>query len=331
MYRFEEIKNDEQLRGRLWAAMEIRRLIREWFGREGFIEVETPTVVRAPGEEPHLNPFELTVRDERGNETSAYLITSPEYALKKLLAAGFPKIFELARCFRNNEPTGGLHNPEFTMLEWYRAGTDYHGIMEDVEQLVHFIAEQLVNITTTPTLPPRGRGVGRGGIDFTPPWERLSVREAFKKYAATDLLTVGADDEFFKIFLSKIEKNLGNSKPTILYDYPASMAALARLAPQDVRYAERFEVYIQGIEIANAFSELIDAKEQRKRFLEEKEIRRRAGRPVHPIDEELLAALNACPDSAGIALGVDRLAMVLLDVPSIRDVMFFSWRDGVDN
>ncbi|MBI4133298.1 EF-P lysine aminoacylase GenX [Candidatus Uhrbacteria bacterium] len=315
MDRFEEIKQNALTRSTLVGAMEIRRLIREWFLREGFVEVETPVLVRAPGQEPYLNPLETVVRDERGTEVAAYLITSPEYALKKLLVAGFPKIFELARCFRNGEPRGRLHNPEFTMLEWYRAGTDYRGIMEDCERLVYFIAQQLP--ITNYQLPV---------TFFAPPWERLSVRDAFNTYADTDLEAVASDDEFFKIFLSKVEPHLGRSQPTILYDYPASMAALARIKRDDPRYAERFEVYINGIELANAFSELGDADEQRERFLSEQETRRGAGRPIHPIDEEFLAALKAgLPECGGIALGVDRLAMVLLDAKSIREVVFFPY------
>lgn len=315
MYRFEELKNNAALRTKLEGAMKIRELVRAWFRAEGFFEVETPALVRAPGQEPNLNPLETIARDERGTEAAAYLITSPEYALKKLLVAGFPKIFELARCFRNNEPAGGLHNPEFTMLEWYRAGADYRGIMEDVERLAYFIAQGLP--TTACRLPL---------TYFEPPWERLSVGEAFTRYANADLDSITSDDAFFKIFLTHIEPKLGQDKPTILYDYPARMAALARIKKDDPRYAERFEVYVKGVEIANAFSELGDATEQRRRFLEEQDIRRRAGTSVHPIDEEFLAALaRGLPDSGGIALGLDRLAMILLDAESIREVVFFPY------
>lgn len=320
MHRFEEIRDNPELLQKLRGAMEVRRLIREWFRLQGFFEVETPILVRAPGQEPHLSPFETVVRDERGMEMPARLITSPEYALKKLLVAGFPQVFELARCFRNNEPTGGLHNPDFTMLEWYRAGTDYRGIMEDVEQLVFYIHQNLLR-TTYYILRT---------VDFTPPWEHLSAREAFQRYAGVDLEREldrpDFEDWYFKTFLTKIERMLGHTKPTILYDYPASMAALARLKPTDPRYAERFEVYVRGLELANAFSELTDVKEQRRRFLGEQEARRKAGKPVHPIDEEFLAALEAgLPSCGGIALGVDRLAMVLLDARSIREVLSFPW------
>lgn len=299
--------------------MRIHELIREWFRREGFLEVQTPSIVRATGQEPYLEPLKTSVRDNRNNETPAYLITSPEYALKKLLVAGFPKIFELARCFRNNEPTGGLHNPEFTMLEWYRAGSDYHGIMEDAERLVSFVAQAI-----------RQKGNKAERLDLTPPWERLSVAEAFKKYANIDLdQELGRenfDEWFFKIFLTHIEPKLGFEKPTILYDYPALMAALAKLKVEDPRYAERFEIYIGGKEIGNAYSELEDPEEHRKRFINEQKMRQNEGKDVNPIDEDFLAALGAgLPKCGGISIGVDRLAMILLDATTIREVLFFPW------
>lgn len=301
------------LRARFVARMQVHDLIREFFRRNGFLEVQTPALVRAPGQEPYLEPFETVVRDIRGSETHGYLITSPEYALKKLLVAGFPKIFEIARCYRNNEPTGGLHNPEFTMLEWYRAGTDYRGIMEDTEQLVSNIASRIS--TPYPRLPT---------TFFAPPWERLSVADAFKKYADTDLDSVKDDTTFFKIFLSKIEPNLGREKPTFLYDYPVRMAALARAKPSDPRYAERFEVYVNGLELGNAYSELQDPSEHRRRFAEEQATRRAEGKIVNPIDDDFLAALESgLPACGGISIGVDRLAMVLLDAKSIDEVLFF--------
>lgn len=334
MFRYEEIRVNSELQQKLRASMEIRRLMREWFYAHDFFEVETPSLVRTPGQEPYLYPFETIVRDERGRETSGYLITSPEYALKKLLAAGFSRVFEFSRVFRNNEPADALHNPEFTMLEWYRADTDYRGIMEDVEQLVNFVANQL-SVTLTPPSPLEGEGKGRGGIDFKPPWERVSVREAFKKYAEVDLDTElgreNFDEWFFKIFLTTIEPKLGLHKPTILYDYPASMAALAVIKKDDPRYAERFEIYMHGIEIANAFTELGDSAQQRRRFIEEQKIRVSLGKPVHPLDEEFLAALGSgFPKAGGIAIGVDRLAMVLLDAKSIREVLYFPWIMGTE-
>ncbi len=330
MHRWQEIRENPALRAKLEAAQKVRELIRTWFRSEGFLEVETPTLVRAPGQEPHLDPFETVVQNERHERRPAFLTTSPEYALKKLLVAGFPKIFELARCYRNGEPRGNLHNPEFTMLEWYRAGTDYRGIMNDAEQLVYFVVNELF-ANRRSQIADHTISDKRLAISFfAPPWERLSVRESFRKYAAIDLdAELGRadfDTWFFKIFLTHIEPKLGQNKPTILYDYPASMAALARLKADDPCYAERFEVYLRGVELANAFSELGDAAEQRQRFLDEQAVRTRAGKLAHPIDEDFLAALQAgLPECGGIALGVDRLAMILLDAQSIDEVVFFPY------
>lgn len=320
MSRFKQIKKDHTLQSTLRGAQELRRLIREWFRNQGFFEVETPALVRAASQEPYLSPFEIRVRDEQGGEEQAWLITSPEYAMKKLVAAGFPKIFEVARCFRNREPRGSLHNPEFTLLEWYRTETDYRGIMEDTEQMVSWVADGLEK---------EGFTVQKT-VNLDPPWERLSVREAFKQYADVELENEFGrkdfEDWFFKTFLTSIEKKLGHDSPTILYDYPASQAALARLKPEDPRYAERFEVYMGGVELANAFSELSDVNEQRNRFVKEQAMRQKMGEPAHPIDEEFIAALEAgLPPCGGIALGVDRLAMSLLDAKSISEVLFFPY------
>ncbi|MDP3985417.1 MAG: EF-P lysine aminoacylase EpmA [bacterium] len=345
MERWQFLKENQQARDMLIRAAAIRAAIRQWFINQGFLEVNTPSLVRAAGQEPYLDPFEVAVRDERGNKTPGFLVTSPEYALKKLLVAGFPKIFSLASAFRNNEPADEFHNPEFTMLEWYRAGSDYRGIMEDTEQLVSSLAR---------TFHSTGCKTHRA-FNFSAPWERLTVAEAFLRHANIDLDEIIGelsdfagvagrfrdvlqkrgervrgdetfDECFFKIFLTYIEQKLGRGKPTFLYDYPASMASLARLKKEDTRYAERVEVYIEGVELANGFSELCDENEQRSRFLEEQEIRLREGKAVHPIDESFLAALGSgMPESSGIALGVDRLIMLLLDAKSIRDVLFFPW------
>ncbi|MBI4280647.1 EF-P lysine aminoacylase GenX, partial [Candidatus Uhrbacteria bacterium] len=261
MHRWQEIRQNPALREKLEGAREIKRLIREWFSAHGFCETETPVLVRYPGQEPYLEPFVVTVKDEGGRTTPGTLITSPEYALKKMIAAGFDRLFELSRCFRNGEPVDELQNPEFTMLEWYRAGADYRDIMEDAEQLVFFISQKLLTANYQP--PTR--------IDFTRPWERLSVAESFRRYAGVDLNKILETNDsaqafrkewarlggmvqgnetfeecFFKIFISRIEKNLGREKPTFLFDYPAHLAALARLKASDPRYAERFELYIKG-------------------------------------------------------------------------------------
>lgn len=274
--------------------------IRRFFAHQGFLELDAPALVAYPGQEPYLTPFETTVTDAVGRRYSAYLHTSPEYAAKKALAAGVEKLFVLSHVFRNNEELGGLHQPEFMMLEWYRAHASYENIMDDVDGL---IGEKC---------------------------DRLSVRDAFKQYAGMDEKTLLAgsstdryEDFFYKIFLNRIEPKLGADRPIILYDYPAPMAALAKLKDDDARYAERFEVYWKGMEIANAFSELTDADEQRQRFIEEQDIRRTLGCPIYPIDEEFLDAVGRMPPSAGIALGVDRMLMAMHNVDSIEKIVPF--------
>lgn len=303
---------DKQLQERFKVRARIVQLIREFFIKEGFLEVETPILVPAAGQEPYLNPMKTELWDHRGQREPGYLITSPEYAHKKLLAAGFEKTFEITRAFRAGEEWGGLHNPEFTILEWYRAGSDYTAIMDDVEKMVQFVGAHIS--------PEQAKCVEG-------PWERMSVAEAFQRYANVDLDEVLDEGTFFKIFLTKIERKLGFPKPTILYDYPTTMSSLARIKESDSRYAERFEVYIAGIELGNAFSELNDAKEQRRRFLEERALRKKLGKEIIPLDEDFLDAVGNMPPSAGIAFGVDRLVMLLTDAKSIEEVLAFPARE----
>ncbi len=321
--------------------IEILKLIRSFFEKEGFLETETPSLVRVPGMEPHLDP--MKVISPCGKDSIGYLITSPEYAMKKLLAAGFTKIFQICKSFRGGETADNLHNPEFTILEWYRARADYTDIMRDVERLFLHIKENLL---------PRTSGLENNSvvyqnqkIDLTPPWPRLTVKEAFQKYADVNLdealeresmarvaKTKGYivnrddsfDDVFFKVFLSEIEPHLGEGRPTILYDWPAQMAALSCLKKNDQRYAERFEVYIGGLELGNAFSELADPKEQKERLVEEKKMRKKLGKEVYDIDEDFLLALKiGLPPSGGIAMGVDRIVMLFVDAKTIDEILFF--------
>ena len=305
--------------------------IRGFFKSEGFREVETPLAVPSPGMEPHLDAFEL--RGTHGGRRR-YLHTSPEYAMKKLLGAGSGNIFQMCKVFRD-EPCSPHHLPEFTMLEWYRVGADYAALMCDCEKLLASAASALHGGTAF---------VWQGAqIDFAPPFRRLSVRDAFEKHAGVKLtfgesleeLRAAAqragcpdivsndtwDDVFFKIFLRHVEPKIGVGRPEIIFDYPARMAALSRIKPDDPLVCERFELYAGGLELANAFGELTDAVEQRRRFEEDNALRRTLGRAELPIDEELLAALQTMPACAGIALGVDRLVMLLLDEPDIRNVV----------
>jgi lysyl-tRNA synthetase class 2 len=311
--------------------------VRAFFGARGFTEAETPTVVAHPGMEPHLEPFSTLLKREDGATFAAHLITSPEYSLKKLLAAGLPRTYDIVRCYRNGEPWDGAHNPEFTMIEWYRADADYTAIMKDTEELV---AELATKLHGRPAIPYQGRT-----IDVSAPWERMTVTEAMERHAGIDL-AAGIDDPeafrraiedkgcptgpkdtfddlFFRIFLRDVEPKLGVDRPVILHEYPRSMAALARLKPGDARFAERFEAYCGGMELCNAFSELNDAEEQRARLEEERAYRASLGRPAFPLDEDFLEAVGMMPPAAGIALGIDRLVMLLTDAPSIRDVLFF--------
>jgi len=284
--------------------------IRRFFKARGFVEVETPLLVSHPGMEPHLEVFETELRTAGGRRHRAFLTTSPEYAMKKLLAAGLPRIFQVCKAFRNGEEFSRGHNPEFTMLEWYRANADYTALMVDCEELLGEL----------------------GGEKFRGPWERLSVEEAFKRYAGIELAEldsrVGPDttweQAFHLVLLNDVEPNLGRERPTILYDYPIQLAALARAKPDDPRFAERFELFAGGLELANAFSELTDPVEQRRRLEAEREERIALGRTVYDVDDDFIRALEAgIPPSAGIALGLDRLVMLLTGAPSIRNVLWF--------
>ena len=315
--------------------------VREFLTQRGFEEVETPCLVPAPGMELHIDAFCAPYLPEGGGTgRPLWLHSSPEYAMKRLLAEGFPRIFQLARVFRNGE-VSDTHNPEFTMLELYRAHTDYRGIMEDLEQTVAHAARAVTGGTRVEA--------GGGAIDLTPPFERLTVEEAFRKRLGIELaacdgdagrlrtalraagLDAGRDgdsfdDLFFRAFLDRIEPGLGLDRPVYLIDWPAPMAALSRLKPDDPRFAERFELYAGGLELANGFSELTDAVEQRRRLLEEQAFRARIGRPVYPLDEQFLAALPRMPEAGGVALGLDRLLMLLIGGRSLADVLLFPAR-----
>lgn len=319
-----------------WRAarlrMEMYAALRAHFGAAGYLEVETPTLVPTPGLEPHIDPFEAPFIPQTGvgARRSLWLHTSPEYAMKRLLADGSPPLFQICKTYRNGE-VSGTHNPEFTMLEFYRPRADYHAIMDDLEKALASL--------------PRGEGLFR-----SQPYERLTVRDAILRHTGIDLFahadgaslkraakeigvhtgdSTGFDDVFFHIFLERVERKLGHGRPTFLIEYPASMASLARLKPGDPRVAERVELYANGVELANGFSELIDAVEQRKRLMEEQALRRSLGRPVFDLDEKFLDALPKMPPSGGIAVGLDRVLMLLLGTTQIADVLLFPARDFV--
>ena len=291
------------------------------------MEVQTPSLVRCAGQEPYLTPLSADFKDEKNKKYQGFLITSPEYSLKKLLASGFDRIFELARVFRGNEALGGLHNPEFTMLEWYRTNSDYRQIMKDIENLVFFLNKKINN---SKYLNYQSRK-----IDLTLPWPRLSVKEAFLKYAGINLekkwRNFSPDSwntNFYKVFLNKIEPNFPKDRPVIIYDYPLPQASLAKRKSKNSFYAERFEVYIGGMELANAFSELTDHKEQRARLVEEQKLRKKIGKDFIPLDEDFIYALKlGILPSGGIALGMERLQMLLLDIKDINNLLLFPAHD----
>ncbi len=320
--------------------MSIIRDIRRFFWNLNFTETDTPILVNLPGMEPYLDVFKTQFEPMSGigEARDMYLITSPEYAMKKLLVAGFENIFQITRSFRNKETGGALHNPEFTILEWYRANSDYRAIMADTEALIRYLCIELFGESEFV--------YQTNHIDVSGDFERLRVVDAFEKYAGisreifedTEKFIAEArekgykattyDDAFFLIFLNEIESRLGMNRPTILYEYPVSMAALSKACVDNPKYAERFEVYIAGIELCNAFSELTDPFEQKKRLDAERQQRNELGKPIYDVDMSFIHALELCmPESGGIALGVDRLIMLLLDQPSIENVVFFPFRD----
>jgi len=328
-------------RPHLEARSRITAATRQFFAERGFLEAETPILQVSPGQEPHLQSFATELIGPHPDDRAPrYLHTSPEFALKKLLVGGFPRLFQLARVFRNGErsPT---HHPEFTMLEWYRTGAGYRDLLDDSIALVRAAA----SAAGTTTL----RQGSRTANPFAP-WQVLTVAEAFQHHAGIDLLATAPDplapdtallaeaaaaigvhphdgdrweDLFFRIMGERIEPLLGDGVPTCLIDYPLSMAALARPKPEDPRLAERFELYACGVELANAFGELTDAAEQRRRFEADMELQQQLYGRRTPIDADFLAALEfGLPASAGIALGFDRLVLLCTGAETIEQVLW---------
>lgn len=312
-----------QARGVALAAL------RRFFSERDFLEVETPLLVPSPGLELHLDAV---------TAGGGYLITSPEYQMKRLLAAGLERIYQVCKCFRAGEH-GPHHASEFTMVEWYRGFSELDAIVHDTEQLVAGVVRAVAGA-------PIARVAGRS-IDVSPPWPRMTVRDAMRAWAGVEvagdepaqalIAAVRAagiavadgtawDDAFFAAFLSRVDPALAAlDRPVILEDWPAPLAALARPKPGDPRTALRFEAYVGGIELANAFGELTDPVEQRARFTHDQATRRARGRPVYPIDDKLIAALaEGLPPSAGIALGFDRLVMLATGADAIDDVLTFA-------
>ncbi len=280
--------------------------IRAFFQEHDFLEVETPIRAPAIAPEPNIEPFE---------SEAWFLAASPELHMKRLLAAGYDKLFQFSRCFRKGE-RGLWHNPEFTMLEWYRKGVGYLSIINDMEQMVKYVSDKL---GLNNIIPYRGRI-----IDITPPWPRVTVKDAYIRAAEWDPVTYYEPSRFDVDFIAKVLPSFSPSRPTVLLDYPAAAASLARLKSENRLVAERAEVFMGGLELANAYSELTDAHEQALRFREAlDEIQQEHGKEM-PVPHSFLEAMRRLPDCGGIALGIDRLVMLFCDAPSIDDVMAFT-------
>jgi lysyl-tRNA synthetase class 2 len=326
-------------RPRLLARGEITRAFRAWFEARSFVEVETAALQVSPGNETHLHAFATEMIGPAGERAARYLRTSPEFACKKLLAAGERRIFDFARVWRGRE-RGPLHHPEFTMLEWYRAGEAYEVLMDDCAALVALAAET----AGARSLEFRGKACDA----FAAP-ERITVAEAFDRFAGIALVAtlstgslpdrkalaqlaraagvrVAEDDSwsdiFSRVIVEKVEPALGVGRPTILYEYPVAEAALARPAPRDPRVAERFELYVCGVELANCFGELTDPAEQRRRFESDMALKEQLYGERYPIDEDFLAALAMMPPASGAALGFDRLVMLATGARRIDEVLW---------
>lgn len=321
----------------LQARGAVTGALRGFFAEQGFMEVETSVLQVSPGNETHLHAPRTEIVRPDGSRASRYLRTSPEFACKKLLAAGEPRIFEFARVFRDRE-RGDLHLPEFTMLEWYRAGAPYDAIMADTVVVIARAAQA----TGIGTFSFRGRTAD----PFAEP-ELLTVAGAFQRFAGIDLLSTISGDEgnraalaqmaagkvrvagddtwsdiFSKVLVEHVEPHLGQGRLTILFEYPSPEAALARVKAGDPRVAERFEVYACGVELANGFGELTDAEEQRRRFTESMAEKQRRYGEAYPLDEDFLAAVATMPEASGVALGLDRLVMLASGATRIDQVVW---------
>jgi lysyl-tRNA synthetase class 2 len=323
----------------LLARGAIKRRLRAWFEAQGFTEVECGALVVSPGNEAHLHAFETELRTTAGEARKLYLHTSPEFACKKLLAAGETKIFDFAPVFRNRE-RGPLHAPEFTMLEWYRVNEPYECVIADTLTMLRLAAET----TGIAAMSHKGRA-----CDPHAEARRITVAGAFARHAGIDLLATVSDngegkraalaqeasradfdiaendtwaDIFSKVLVARVEPKLGIGAPTVLTEYPRCEAALARATSHDPRVAERFELYVCGVELANGFGELTDPAEQRRRFQSEMDEKQRVYGERYPIDEDFLAALAQMPPASGVALGFDRLVMLSTAARTLNDVLW---------
>lgn len=341
MKTWEKLRADPDLWPRYLLRANIYKIIRQFFEKEKFQEIDTPLLIANPPAESYLEVFQTTLLDRNRRATSTYLSTSPEVPLKKLLVAGVGNCYSLTKSFRNMETQSLTHNPEFTILEWYRTGVNYEAIMADCENMVLRIAESL----------GKGSQLTYSGkcIDLSSPWQRLTVSQAFSTYAKidfNDFLNESTakkiaqekgysvadhntwEELYNQIFLNEIEPHLGLQKPVILCEFPGSMAALSKRKPSDPRFAERFEFYIAGLELGDCYSELTDWQEQESRFKAELKEIKRLGRTEYDYDHDFIRALQSgLPECSGIAVGLDRLIMLFADVPDIADTLFFPGKE----
>ncbi len=338
MSTWKQLKDNPRLKKHYIDRTVVLRSIREFFWSLGFLETDTPVAVKLPGQEPYLHPIPVDFHDPEGKFERFYLHTSPEFSLKKLLAAGFEKVFYITKCFRDREEFGtefATHNTEFTMIEWYRAPGTLENIMDDTEELFKYVGKQL---SVSELIYKKAQ------IPFTCNWDRWTMKETWQKflgvnldeYLAIDALKTLAvrlgyevspsdqyEDVFFKIFLNEIEPKLGFERPVFIYNYPKSMCSLSRVCASDNRYAERFELYVAGLELANAFGELTDASEQNRRLEEDKALRSKLGKPTWAVDPDFIGALESgMPNAGGIALGVDRMVVLFTGAHGLNEVIF---------
>jgi lysyl-tRNA synthetase class 2 len=341
MQTWEKLRGNPALLDKYFIREGVIDSVRSFFKDQKFHELQTPILVPVPSCESNLEVFQTELTTLKGIKRRAFLIMSPEYSIKKLLSAGVGNCFEITKCFRNEEEVSSLHTPEFTMLEWYRVNSSYTDVMKDFESLFSKI---IMDINPKTDL---AKWIYQGDIyDISPPWIRITVSDAFKKYASinTDtllsktLLTKKArlkgyrvsdntpwESIFYQILFNEIEPKLkALKKPYFLYDYPLPLASLSKKKTSDPRFAERFEVFLAGVELGNCFSELTDAKEQKIRFIKDLKERNKTGKVKFPVDNELVRALSlGVPEVSGIAVGVDRLIMLAGNFSNVSETLFF--------
>lgn len=349
MRTWQRLRKNPKLWDKFFIREKIIRLVREYFAKEKFHEVETPLLLPSVIPESYLEIFETNLLDRNRKKRKMFLSTSPETALKKLIAAGLGNCYSLTRSFRNMETGSSLHNPEFTILEWYRVPSTYFDIMKDCENLVTFIGK---NLKKFPQLEYQNKK-----INLSPPWEKISVIQAFEKYSGIafdditsrnkEMFPAGKIDKFAlkkgyfvqkentweeifnQIFLNEVEPHLGNhGRPAIVYDYPRPMAAIAKIKAADPRLAQRFEFYIAGLELGDCYNESTDVNYLKQRYQEELNLIKKKNKTIVTLDQDFLQAMTFLKKPySGVAVGVDRLVMLFTDSKTIQETLLFPLTD----